>query len=394
MTRRYLLYGANGFSGRILARVLAKRWAAVPDRVLVLAGRDGKELQELADELGVEMQIVALDDHDRLDAVLDTVHAVINAAGPFAFTALPLVKAALRMRRHYIDINGEADVYKQLDDYQYLAEQRGIVLCSGAGHSAATSDLMLALALGDLERERYHEVGTVRIAFSHVKYVSRGSAQTAWRSIRERTMVATRQSSSRGGASLMLDHEPTGRIERVFDFGDVDVHKHDDDRRVPRRIAMAANLLDLLTARLTLNSAKVSAQRVEAFIEMPEGARAFVQLGTLSAPLQALPLWRRLVREQVDRLPEGPSEKERLDDGHTVLLQIDDGAGRMLVDWRIQTPDPYDFTAECVALVVEGLEGAAPGWRTPSELVDAADLYARQPESLLPGCTFEKRRSP
>ncbi|MDM0105032.1 saccharopine dehydrogenase NADP-binding domain-containing protein [Variovorax sp. J22R24] len=393
MFRQILLYGATGFSGRIVAEAAAKRWAD-SEYELILAGRDGAKLAKMGRELGFQTRVVALDDARGLDEVLGAsgMYAVLNAAGPFASTGLPLVKAALRNKRHYVDINGEADVYKQLDDYAYIAEQREVALLCGAGHSATTSDVMLVAALKLLSSQGIKEIGTVRIAFSHVKYVSRGSAQTAWRSIREQTMVVrSADAGPRKRPRLDIDYEPSGRIERMFDFGDVAPGQKGAES--PRRIAMLANLLDLLTARITLTRSEINARRIESFIEMPEGARIFVQLGAFSAPLYALPAWRRLVRAQVDMLPEGPDQEERLNDRHTVLLEIDDGAGRTLIDWRTETPDPYDFTADCVLGVIEGLPSRSLyGWRTPAEMFDIEIPNGNLPNRLFSNCHFERRK--
>lgn len=413
MFQQILLYGANGFSGRIVAEAAARKWKDEGSRFeLLLGGRDAHALARMGRDLGVQTRVVSLDDEQGLDAALGAsgMFAVINAAGPFEATAIPLVKAALRNKCHYVDINGEADVYKRLDDFGYIARQRGVALVGGAGHCATTSNVMLASALKQLAQDGIKEIGTVRIAYSHVKYVSRGSAQTAWRSIRERTMVVRSvlkeqdkskrgrqkqgmQSQAESEREYQFEYEPCGKIEREFDFGDVSKQEECCGQRSPRRIAMLVNLLDLLTARITLaRNEDILGHRIESFIEMPEGARIFVQLGAFSAPLYALPAWRRLVRAQVDMLPEGPDAQEREEDRHTVLLQIDDGAGRTLIDWRMETPDPYDFTADCVIGVVEGLGKKNPvGWCTPAEMFDI-DIWPKQTsEQLFDKCDFQAR---
>ena len=182
MFQQILLYGANGFSGRIVAEAAARKWKDEGCRFeLLLGGRDAHALARMGTHLGLQTRVVSLDDDQGLDAVLgaSSMFAVINAAGPFEATAIPLVKAALRNRCHYVDINGEADVYRRLDDFGYIARQCGVALVGGAGHCATTSNVMLASALKKLAADGVKEIGTVRIAYSHVKYVSRGSAQTA-----------------------------------------------------------------------------------------------------------------------------------------------------------------------------------------------------------------------
>ena len=81
---------------------------------------------------------------------LRDVDVLINAAGPFAWTAERLAKDALDVNCHYVDINGEIDVYKKLDDLgRYASQRRRAMVCS-AGHTAAASDLLLDAALREL----------------------------------------------------------------------------------------------------------------------------------------------------------------------------------------------------------------------------------------------------
>ena len=61
---------------------------------MVLAGRDGERAREARrDEHGMEYRVFGLDDRDEVRRGLRDVDVVINAAGPFAWTAERLVKA-------------------------------------------------------------------------------------------------------------------------------------------------------------------------------------------------------------------------------------------------------------------------------------------------------------
>ena len=124
---------------------------------------------------------------------LRDVDLLINAAGPFALTAERLAKDALDAGCHYVDINGEIDVYKKLDDLGRYAMQRGRAMVSSAGHTAAASDLLLEAALRALaartDLDCGRDLGAVRIAMSRIMTLSRGSAETVWRSLREQVTV-------------------------------------------------------------------------------------------------------------------------------------------------------------------------------------------------------------
>ena len=90
----YLIYGANGYTGRLIAREAAKH--GLPP---VLAGRNAEAVGELARQLQLEHRVFSLDDPTAVDAGLNDVAAVLNCAGPFSRTARPLADACLRARR-------------------------------------------------------------------------------------------------------------------------------------------------------------------------------------------------------------------------------------------------------------------------------------------------------
>ena len=70
LTGPWLLYGANGYTGRLVAR-LAKERGHRPG----LAGRSAAEVCAVADELGLERRLVSLEEPARLDAALPTPNA-------------------------------------------------------------------------------------------------------------------------------------------------------------------------------------------------------------------------------------------------------------------------------------------------------------------------------
>ena len=125
MSHTILLYGATGFSGPLVAAAAARRWSTPGATCrLVLGAREGAELEQLARRHGVDYRAFGLDDRSRVLRALRGVKVLVNAAGPFAWTGERLAKAAIEAGCHYVDINGEVDVYKRLDDLGRFAGQR------------------------------------------------------------------------------------------------------------------------------------------------------------------------------------------------------------------------------------------------------------------------------
>jgi short subunit dehydrogenase-like uncharacterized protein len=231
MRHGILLYGATGYSGRLIAAEAKERGMSRSGRDpcrMILAARDIRTLHDIAREYDMEYRAFGLDSDDDLARGLDGVDVVLNAAGPFALTAERLMKAALKAGCHYVDINGEVDVYMRLDDFGRKAFQLGRALVSGAGATAAASDILLNAALEKLQSngviKHRDELGSIRIAVSRDAILSRGSLLTAARLIKEQVIVVRKGFRKIPGHGLKADlvryHEPIGKLEYLFDFSD------------------------------------------------------------------------------------------------------------------------------------------------------------------------------
>jgi short subunit dehydrogenase-like uncharacterized protein len=104
--RSVLVYGAYGHTGRfIVSELIDKGFSPV------LSGRDRARLEALgAAHPTLNVRPASLEDRGALEHAFEGVAAVINAAGPFSFTASRLIDAAIRARVPYLDIAAEPDV--------------------------------------------------------------------------------------------------------------------------------------------------------------------------------------------------------------------------------------------------------------------------------------------
>jgi short subunit dehydrogenase-like uncharacterized protein len=97
------VFGAYGHTGRFVVRELLKR-GFTP----ILSGRDASKLKEAGNaHPGSEVRVASVGDPASLDRALFGAAAVINCAGPFVDTAVPVIDAALRASIHYLDVAAE-----------------------------------------------------------------------------------------------------------------------------------------------------------------------------------------------------------------------------------------------------------------------------------------------
>ncbi len=133
----YLIYGANGYTARLIVREAMAR--ALPP---VLAGRNAPAVEELARQERLEHRIFALDDPVALDAGLKDVAVVLNCAGPFSRTAKPMAEACIRCGVHYLDITGEISVFEEMAARDAEAKAAGVMLLPGVGFDVVPSDCL------------------------------------------------------------------------------------------------------------------------------------------------------------------------------------------------------------------------------------------------------------
>jgi short subunit dehydrogenase-like uncharacterized protein len=349
MKNRLLLYGATGFTGRLIAKEAKIRWQreeretakATPEsespkrawlRRPVLAGRNPASLKAFAEDLGLPWVAVELEDHDGLDRALGDVAVVLNAAGPYQVTAEPLVKACLRTRTHYLDVCGAFEVFRRLDNFNTDAVDLRVLIMPGVGFSVVASDILVAA----LQKRMGQELHYLRVAMSRVDFVSRGSMKSLQEGMREGVSVR------RAGK---LTTVPVGRLERTFTFREGGSSS----------ICTAVRLPDLITAPITTSNGSGSdgVPNVETYAEVSALDRIAYQLGSaLALPLQTWPL-KQLVDAQLAAWPEGPTDADRDSANQVVLVEGEDRYRSSRITFRLETPDVYEFTAWSAVSIAE-----------------------------------------
>jgi short subunit dehydrogenase-like uncharacterized protein len=332
MSERFLIYGANGYTGELIARE-AKARGLSP----VVAGRNADAVAALARELGFEHKAFALDDAAALDAALAGFTAVLHCAGPFSRTAAPMAAACLRGRVHYLDVTGEVEVFEKLAARDAEAKAAGVMLLPGVGFDVVPSDCLAA----HLKR-RLPSATELVLAFASRGGMSRGTATTAAENIHRGGLVR------RGGA---LTPVPTAWRTRVVDFGGGYV-----------RTAVSIPWGDIATAWRS-----TGIPNIEVYMAVPKSARMGMRLARHARPLLALGPVRALLRRYVRRGAAGPDADARAH-GFTRLRGEATAPDGTWVASRLQGPEGYTFTVQAALLcVARVLRGDAPaGYHTPA----------------------------
>jgi short subunit dehydrogenase-like uncharacterized protein len=143
VARRIIIFGATGFTGRLLAERLAVQGAAP-----VLAGRSEAPLRALAERLGVEWRQADALRRNSVFALLERGDVLVSTVGPFLKWGEPAVRAAIAARGIYIDSTGEpAFIRRVFEEFGPPAGRAGAALLTAMGYDFVPGSLAAALAL-------------------------------------------------------------------------------------------------------------------------------------------------------------------------------------------------------------------------------------------------------
>src|SRR5262245_1195930 len=123
-----MIYGANGYTGELIAREAVSRGLKP-----ILAGRTAAKVEQLAASLGLQAHVFDLASAVATSRSVQGMGLVLHCAGPFSATAAPMMAACLATRAHYLDITGEISVFEHARTLDAAARAAGHCCVPGSG---------------------------------------------------------------------------------------------------------------------------------------------------------------------------------------------------------------------------------------------------------------------
>lgn len=350
MTMAWMIYGANGFTGRLTAREAVRRGLRP-----VLAGRSESSIKPLADELGLEYRLFDLSDPAAIGKHISGHKLVLHCAGPFSRTSTPMVGACLSEKVHYLDITGEISVFEAVHQKHDEARRADVVLLPGAGFDVVPTDCLAAKLV-----EALPSATTLKLAFEAGGGPSPGTARTSVERLGEGGCIR------RDGK---LTAVPMAWRSRTIPFAHAE------------RQAVTIPWGDVYTAFVS-----TGIPDIEVYLALPPAAIKKMQRLRLLQPLLRLGGVKAFLRKQIERKVSGPSDERRAETACQLWGEVSSADGRVVAA-TMTTPNGYDLTVSASLGLVEYLleNEAEGGFYTPSLLMGSA--YAES----LPGVSFNLR---
>lgn len=146
-----IVWGASGFTGRLVAEYLLQQYGAGGELSWAIAGRNESKLESVRAALvaGSEtpaeaIPIVVADSHheESLAAMVARTAVICTTVGPYARYGTELVEACARAGTHYCDLCGEPQwIRAMIDQFEQEAKQSGARIVHCCGFDSIPSDI-------------------------------------------------------------------------------------------------------------------------------------------------------------------------------------------------------------------------------------------------------------
>jgi short subunit dehydrogenase-like uncharacterized protein len=345
MTQSWMIYGANGYTGELIARE-----AALSGMKPILAGRTASKVEPLAKELGLEPCVFDLADPAATARGIAGMGLVLHCAGPFSATAAPMMAACLSAPAHYLDITGEIAVFEHAATLDAAAVRAGIVICPGAGFDVIPTDCLAATLKAALPDATHLALG-----FDSRSGLSPGTAKTM-------------AEGFSGGGMVRRDSKliavPLAYKTRTIDFGD------------GKKLAMTIPWGDVSTAFAT-----TGIPNIECYIPASPTAIAGARRANWVRWLFNSGLVQSFVKARIGKAIRGPSQAKR-DARPTFVWGEATNADGVRKTARIKTANGYSLTVTGALAVTRHLleKEVTGGVYTPAVLM-GPDIVTRLPGS-------------
>ncbi|NCN11321.1 MAG: NAD(P)H-binding protein [Leptospira sp.] len=335
MTQKYknkwLLYGATGYTGKLIAR-LAKEREESP----VLAGRNPTKLKLLSQELNLEWIAFDLSSINEVAKHLENFDTVLHCAGPFAVTVEIMAQACLKSKTNYLDITGEIPVFEYLHKLESQAKDVGIFFLPGVGFDVVPTDCAAAMAKSEMPDAT--ELDLLFVGFGGV------SAGTA------KSVIAQAPNGSLIRKDGILTKVPQFSISKEFFI----------EGKFQKLYALPWG--DVYTSYI---STKIP--NIKVFTKFSESV---VSIGKFTQPTSFLlknKTFLKMAQALIGFLIKGPDEKMR-EKGRTIVQAIVRNSKDEKLTVQIDTLEGYRFTSESALLAIQKIsyKSIGSGFFTPS----------------------------
>ena len=178
-----IIWGASGFTGRLVVAHLFKNYGVNGDLIWAMAGRNKKKLKQVRSEIADNsVPIIIADSNDEvsLKEMIIRTKVICTTVGPYAIYGSKLVSLCVNQGTDYCDLSGEVQwMRKMIDQHHETAKINGVKIVHTCGFDSIPSDMgvyfiqrELKAQIGQLANKIEMRVAGIRGGISGGTYAS------------------------------------------------------------------------------------------------------------------------------------------------------------------------------------------------------------------------------
>jgi short subunit dehydrogenase-like uncharacterized protein len=188
-----VVYGATGFTGRLVAEYLAAHYKGDASLKWAMAGRSKEKLASVRDAIGApaDTPLVVADASDlaSLKAMVGQTKSVITTVGPYMLYGNDLLAACVAAGVDYFDLCGEPIWMRQkIDQHEAAAKKSGARIVFSCGYDSLPFELGVFCAQEEAKKAFGAPVARVKGRVREMKGTFSGGTAASMRAIVEATM--------------------------------------------------------------------------------------------------------------------------------------------------------------------------------------------------------------
>ena len=162
-----IVFGASGFTGRLVAEYLAQHVEPGQAITWAMAGRNQAKLEQVRAEMGIDdnVPIIVADTGDAasLEALAKRASCILTTVGPYQLYGTTLVAACAKMGTAYVDLSGEPIwMHDMINAYGAQAKQSGARIVFSCGFDSIPFDLGVYALQKEAQGEFGHPLSRVK----------------------------------------------------------------------------------------------------------------------------------------------------------------------------------------------------------------------------------------
>ena len=207
-TRPVVIYGASGFSGRLVAEYLCEY--KIP---FVAAGRDRAKITEVMKNVpGIESADYEIADVENsakeLARLFSGAKVICNTVGPFIYSGPTVIEACLKSGCHYLDISGEQAWIRQVaENWGPQFASKGLLAAPATAFMSAPSDAVVRICAENTTLDTFEILTMFRGAPTY------GSTQTIFAVLQTEAYFLEQNEYKRWPPATALEVVAPGQIQ-------------------------------------------------------------------------------------------------------------------------------------------------------------------------------------